>query len=184
MNMLTQENEKKGGGKLSRSETVTVRLDPKLRYLAELAARKQRRTLSSFIEWAIEQSLEGISIQDGKKNKSSDLSRMSNLLWDVDSAERFLKLALKCPELLNYKEQRMWKLIDEWGALWDVDATERRYFRMDLLSSLWHEFEKYGNEELAENDLVTKVVSYLQKSGRPLNTAIIRPQPRYINQGD
>jgi hypothetical protein len=44
---------KGGGGKLSRSETVTVRLDPKLRYLAELAARLHRRTLSSYIEWAI-----------------------------------------------------------------------------------------------------------------------------------
>jgi hypothetical protein len=39
------ESKRKGGGKLSRSETVTVRLDPKLRYLAELAALKQRRTL-------------------------------------------------------------------------------------------------------------------------------------------
>ena len=48
---------KAGGGKLARSEVVTVRLDPRLRYLANLVARKQRRTLSSFIEWAIEESL-------------------------------------------------------------------------------------------------------------------------------
>ena len=45
--MTEQEMRKAGGGKLSRSETVTVRLDPKLRYLAELAARIHRRTLSS-----------------------------------------------------------------------------------------------------------------------------------------
>ena len=180
---MKQENERKGGGKLSRSETVTVRLDPKRRYLGELAARKQRRTLSSFIEWAIEQSLEEVSIQDGKKNERSNLSLMSNSLWDVDLAQRFLKLAVRCPELLNYKEQRIWKLIDEWGALWDLDVTERRYFRIDLLSSLWHEFEKYGSEDLAEDDLVTKVVAYLQKSGRPLNTAVVRPQPQYINPG-
>ena len=42
--MTEQEMRKSGGGKLSRSETVTVRLDPKLRYLAELAARIHRRT--------------------------------------------------------------------------------------------------------------------------------------------
>ena len=42
----------RGGSKLNRTETVTIRLDPKLRYLTELAARKQRRTVSSFIEWA------------------------------------------------------------------------------------------------------------------------------------
>ena len=51
--MTEQEMRKGGGGKLSRSETVTVRLDPKLRYLAELAARLHRRTLSSYVEWAI-----------------------------------------------------------------------------------------------------------------------------------
>ena len=49
---------KGGGGKLARSETVTVRLDPKLRYLAELAARLHRCTLSSYIEWAINASLD------------------------------------------------------------------------------------------------------------------------------
>lgn len=35
-----------GGSKLIRSETVTVRLDPKLRYLASLAARKQHERLT------------------------------------------------------------------------------------------------------------------------------------------
>ena len=48
--MAKERTAKGGGAKLSRSETVTVRLDPKLRYLAELGARSQRRTVSSFIE--------------------------------------------------------------------------------------------------------------------------------------
>jgi hypothetical protein len=51
-----------GGGKLSRSETVTVRLDPKLNYLCDLAARGQRRTKSSFIEWAIDNALKYVTI--------------------------------------------------------------------------------------------------------------------------
>ena len=56
--MTEQEMRRGGGGKLARTETVTVRLDPKLRYLAELAARVHRRTLSSYIEWAIKESLD------------------------------------------------------------------------------------------------------------------------------
>lgn len=43
--------------KLNRTETVTARLDPKLNYLCELASRAQRRTKSSFIEWAIQEAL-------------------------------------------------------------------------------------------------------------------------------
>src|ERR1700730_8829890 len=77
-----------GGGKLSRSETVTVRLDPKLRYLAELAARKQRRTLSSFIEWAIEENLKNIHLDDGS-DSSKSIASQSAELWDVDAPDRF-----------------------------------------------------------------------------------------------
>lgn len=180
--MAQRENSKKGGGKLARSETVTVRLDPKLRYLAELAARKQRRTLSSFIEWAIERSLDDVAIQDSKKGERSNLSLLGDKLWDVGSSERLLRLAVKCPELLTYKEQRMWKFIDEWGALWDVDKNQRRYFRIALLSSLWDEFERYGDEEITDKELEIKVGAYLQKSGQPSNSMVVRREPRYIDE--
>src|SRR3954451_23553485 len=74
---------KTSGSNLSRSEVVTVRLDPKLRYLAELAARKQRRTLSSYIEGAIEESLANF-----KLNGSSSATECSQALWDVDASDR------------------------------------------------------------------------------------------------
>ena len=41
---------------------MPVRIEPRLRYGAELAARKQRRTLSSFMEEAIEEALERTSL--------------------------------------------------------------------------------------------------------------------------
>ena len=111
---------KAGGGKLSRSETVTVRLDPKLRYLAELAALKQRRTLSSFIEWAIEDSLSRVYLQEGGYNNDpgTSVADAANSLWDVDDADRFAKLALSYPDLLTHEEQKRWKLIRENGYLW------------------------------------------------------------------
>jgi hypothetical protein len=110
-----------GGGKLARSETVTVRLDPKLRYLAELAALKHRRTLSSFIEWAIEDSLQRVRLREGSGYNSDTGTTVSDegeSLWDVDDADRFAKLALKYPELLTHEEQKRWKLIRENGYLW------------------------------------------------------------------
>jgi hypothetical protein len=180
--MTASEGHKKGGGKLSRSETVTVRLDPKLRYLAELAARKQRRTLSSFIEWAIEQSLKDVQIQNVRKGESSNLHDVSDALWDVGPAERLVRLALKCPEFLNYKEQRIWKLVDEWPALWDTNEEERRCFRFDLLNNLWNEFEQYGGEEIEEKELTAKVVAYCQQSGRPPQSMTIFSHSRYIDE--
>src|SRR5450631_1826768 len=81
-----------GGGKLARSETVTVRLDPKLRYLAELAALKHRRTLSSYIEWAIEDSLSRVQIREGSgynNDMGSTVAGDAEYLWDVDDSDRF-----------------------------------------------------------------------------------------------
>lgn len=115
--MTDQEKRKGGGGKLTRSETVTVRLDPKLRYLAELAARKQRRTLSSFVEWAIAESLERMAVDaryvSEKGWESCPLDMLDMWLWDVDEAERLVKLALHLPDFLTHDEQVLWKLIQD-----------------------------------------------------------------------
>jgi hypothetical protein len=100
------------GGKLFRSEVVTVRFDPRLRYLAELAARKQRRTVSSYIEWAVEQSLTQIKVTEAQ-NGFRTIADESFELWDVDEADRFVKLASLHPELLTHNEQILWKLIRE-----------------------------------------------------------------------
>jgi predicted transcriptional regulator len=93
---IRKANAKLGGGKLARSETVTVRLDPKLRYLAELAALKQRRTVSSFIEWAIEDTLSRECIQESAygNDRGTTVADVASKLWDVDDADRFAKLAL------------------------------------------------------------------------------------------
>lgn len=106
---------KGGGAKTTRSETVTVRLDPELRYLAEIASRTQRRTLSSYIEWAIQDSLSRVQLDEQDNATVADMSRR---LWDVDEADRFVKLAIHAPHLLNYDEQRLWKVIREYGFLW------------------------------------------------------------------
>ncbi len=102
------------GSGMSRSEIVTVRLDPKLRYLAELAARKQRRTLSSFVEWAVERGLESVTAGEG----SPSLWDEADALWDVDESDRFVKLALRHPDLLTHDELVLWKVIREHGYLW------------------------------------------------------------------
>jgi len=116
---------KGGGGKLSRSETVTVRLDPKLRFAAELAARKQRRTLSSFIEWAVEEAAKSVSIKvsqgfDEYNGPANDKAFDAiEIAWDVEESEKFAKLALHYNHLLIHKEEVIWKLVTECGYFWN-----------------------------------------------------------------
>ena len=107
-----------GAGK--KSEVVTVRLDPKLKYLAELAARKHRRPLSSYIEWAVEQSLSRVWLAEPYNDEGvsvADAERMHNL-WDLDEPDRVVRLALNFPDLLTHEEQLVWKLVRENGVVW------------------------------------------------------------------
>lgn len=148
------EEKKRGGAKMSRSEIVTVRLDSRLRYMAELAARKQRRTLSSYIEWAIEHSLTQVKLYEGTgSGYGSDdpdvtVADQITRLWDVDDSERFVKLAIAYPELLTIEEQEMWKMLwdagvldaarsrDRFGAItWNHSLLEDRVYTR--LRSMW-----------------------------------------------
>ena len=107
-----------GAGK--KSEVVTVRLDPKLKYLAELAARKHRRPLSSYIEWAVEQSLSRVWLEEpfnGDGVSVADAERAQHL-WDLDEPDRLVRLALAYPDLLTHEEQLVWKLVRENGVVW------------------------------------------------------------------
>lgn len=111
---------RRGGARLNRSETVTVRLDPILNYLCELAARSQRRTKSSFIEWAVEQALQEVKVVGtgafGEDSRS--MAQLSSILWDVDEADRLVKIAFHAPSLMTHEEQLLWKLIKENGLVW------------------------------------------------------------------
>jgi hypothetical protein len=144
--MATENPESKrkgGGGKLARSETVTIRLDPKLRYLAELAARKQRRTVSSFIEWAVEQSFSKVELYQGtgyNDDHSITVEQEVARLWDIDDAERFVRLAIRYPDLLTHDEQIRWKLLTDSGIL---APARKRSGRSHEVSWEWSILEDY-----------------------------------------
>lgn len=163
--MADESTSRRGGGsKLSRSQTVTIRLDPRLRYLAELAARKQRRTLSSFVEWAIEESLGRVKLREGGDHiddYGTSVAQDAEALWDVDEADRFAKLALRYPDLLTHDEQILWKLIRENGAVWSgsypngdfVWKLEPRSLRFEVLREHWGSFNAVARGEAAASTL-------------------------------
>lgn len=160
---VTFKREQVGGGRLVRTETVTVRLDPKLRYLAELAARKQRRTVSSFIEWAIEESLDRVYLDP---NHATNVSQEAQNLWDVDEPDRFGKLALRYPDLLTHEEQVLWKVIREnsyvWKGRYDSHGdwawtVEEGKLNFDRLRAWWEKFKAVAIGEADKSILPTVI---------------------------
>lgn len=163
---MTKDYESTDAGKSKglRSATVSVRLDQKLRYFAELAARKQRRTLSSYIEWGIEESLEKIYLN---ASAGPSLADEASSLWDVDEADRFVKLAIRHQDLLTHEEQIRWKLIRENGAVWYGkymfarngeyvwDDTNLGAIKFQELRQHWDVFCKVAKFELGKEHLPT-----------------------------
>lgn len=154
--------QKSGGGKLSRSETVTVRLDPKLNYLCELGARAQRRTKSSFIEWAIANSLENVEVQTGSgwNSETRSLAQQSERLWKVDEPDRVAALALTSPSLLTHEEQLIWRYVKENGFLWRGNYNKASRWTWDInehdliidrLRKHWDTFKRVALDGESEN---------------------------------
>ena len=105
------------------SQILTVRIDSKLRYAAELAARRQRRTLSSFIQSALEQATREVTLafeldidmeNMGKKPSAYEFAERS---WDVNGLSRLFYLAAAYPHLLDHKEEILWSYYREFRGL-------------------------------------------------------------------
>lgn len=87
---------------IPQKELYALRLDPQLKYLAEIAARSQRRSLANFVEWAIAKSLHYVPISNAPDAPS--VADMGSTLWDIDRATRIKRLADNCFDLLTYAE--------------------------------------------------------------------------------
>jgi len=99
-----------------RSGTLNMRIDPKVKYLAEKLAKYQQRTLSNFIEGAVRRALTDV-IHDEPNVGTTIPPKMppapmwGDGLWSDDEATRFFMLATAHPDLLNVSEMRLWTLL-------------------------------------------------------------------------
>jgi len=112
---------KGSGSKLGRTETVSIRLDPRLNYLCELAARSQRRTKSSFIESMLAEQIQTLVINKWREagyGEHTTFGEAAETLWHVRESQRLVSLALIAPELMTFEEQHVWALIEENGYFW------------------------------------------------------------------
>ena len=100
-------------GTQAKAESITVRLDPKIRYGLELLARKQRRNLSSVVEWALHKAIHDQDNGLAEKDENGIDENLLYQLWDVEESDRFYLMALTRPDLLTFEEEHLIKLIRE-----------------------------------------------------------------------
>ncbi|UHC82752.1 hypothetical protein LS633_02645 [Pseudomonas sp. NIBR-H-19] len=92
-----------------KTETLTLRLDPKMKYAIEVLARSQKRTLAGAIEWAVERSLESQHVRSSFGEKS--LMDVVDHSWNPDDLLRIVALGSYAEQLLNHEESCVWSVI-------------------------------------------------------------------------
>ncbi len=91
-------------GKQNKLAPVSFRLDPKIKFAAEIMARHQRRSLASTVEWALLRSMEG-SVQVGAASGDAiTLNELVNSTWNEDEFIRSIKVAFTVPHLATHEE--------------------------------------------------------------------------------
>jgi hypothetical protein len=139
------------GPKPVRSDNVTMRFDPRLKYLASVVGRYERQTLSTVVEIAVDAYIKDFT----RKHLSSleDSYDMAAALWSPHEIVRFSLLADEMPELLTYEEEILWKLILEDRSLWKESPPGgvRNKMKFELLESKWEKLVKRA-EFLASNE--------------------------------
>lgn len=97
------------------SVNLSLRLDPRSKYLIDLLARQQKRTITGVIEWAVERAGTE-TIFDG--DRALSFLDMIDSLWSTDESVRLANLALVRPDLLDYDELRIWETIKASKDFW------------------------------------------------------------------
>ena len=155
------QKEVKSGSKLNRSETISIRLDPKLNYLCEIAARIHKKTKSSFIEWAIGNSMKEVFTES---NTGDTYGILETNLWETNEAERLARLAVGYTNLLDYEGSLIWEIVRTHNIFWtdrepntglpDEPIKYRgKYLRIDFLRKKWKDLKKIVLEELSEEEI-------------------------------
>jgi len=108
--------------------SITIRVEEKLKFALELAARKNNSSISSVILNAVQPYLQSseskLLVQD--KNNNNQLTPIQDIAWDRIDAIRLVKLALADASLLNEIEELAWRIIVEQPYYWD-DSLNPRY---------------------------------------------------------
>jgi hypothetical protein len=142
-------------------EMLGLRLEPKTRYLAELAARAEGRTLSSFVEQAIIASFSRVTLrkpsepepmylgtsgefhvapidveQERIQNEAMLVSNMADNLWSDNPFIRLEIRAMSLPHLMTFEDSQLWSYIhtrDEFK----IKSGKGYKFNRELIAANW-----------------------------------------------
>jgi hypothetical protein len=117
------------------SVSLSLRFEPKNKYLADIMARSQHKSLNRFVELAVEQAL-----------KLPNGQYQAEHLWDKSPVRRLEILATVLPVPLNFEEEHVWEAIRADRKL----STRLGKLHIDAIEDRWDELQKAAIEAKAK----------------------------------
>jgi hypothetical protein len=114
-------------------ELWSMKINRRLKYLARIASREQQRTISNFVERAIERALTVEAMREQEPNVGAGQTTKQSIplwredLWSADEAERFYRLATRRPGLLSKTEREQWGMLSGSMVLQDGKISLKRF---------------------------------------------------------
>jgi hypothetical protein len=142
------------GGKLNKSEAVQVRFDPILKMAAELAAGKERRTLSSFVEWAVEQAVKRTLVARDEAGNPISAFQVANECWHHEDSRRLYVLAKCYSDLLTIRERKISEAINWTDQFVKGLGDDADFVKFILISRAWDYFCRYADDHLSLEDVI------------------------------
>lgn len=124
--------------KTGKSETLTIRLDPKTRFILEYVSKLKGQTITTVVERAIVHSASGETVID--RETGSGLTWQN--FWDVSEGVRYLQMASRSEFYPTYEDDRRYAFCKEhWPFFW---ATIRRVtFLNYYVDVLWPRIDEF-----------------------------------------
>lgn len=148
-----------------KTEALTLRLDPKVRFLIDLIARQKRQSITGVIESAIEVYATNFLIEaelwdedtEDDKLQQVSLYKLSKEIYSTDDSFRFMMLVWCCPRLLSYEEVRLKETIYGSKIFWDEypnSDSSRNDIDTDVLREHWVSLLRHVDEHKSSPTIV------------------------------
>lgn len=132
----------------TKTETLSLRLDPKTKFILEFASWINGQTITTIVERAIRASCDEVQINDGAENDFAEIRNWTDF-WDPDEGIRTLKLLASRNYPSTYYEDELKSFTEAHKAFF---YTGERIPNSPLVQVLWPKIEDYRRIWLEQRD--------------------------------
>ena len=156
---------------MARTETMTVRLSPEIRWALEILSRIGNQSVTATAACAIENHILS-RIAELKLTAPDDARVLENALKQKALApySRVVALAETGPDIMNLSELRTLSLLEDLGAISPKDDAPGFAFDPPLLRAIWCRFAAAAETDDIEVDVLVELKAFVAEAKSRLET--------------